>query len=69
MQVIRGRQAKPRRVLLYGQEGVGKSTWAAASPKPIFLDFEDGLNDLDVDKSPRIGSYDECLENLRWLYA
>lgn len=69
MQVIRGRQAKPRRVLLYGQEGVGKSTWAAASPKPIFLDFEDGLNDLDVDKSPRICSYDECLENLRWLYS
>lgn len=69
MQVIKGRQVKPRRVLLYGQEGVGKSTWAASAPRPIFLDFEDGLSDLDVEKSPRIRSYGECLENLRWLYS
>lgn len=54
---------------MYGQEGVGKSTWAASSPRPIFLDFEDGLGDLDVEKTPRLHTYEETLECLRWLYA
>lgn len=68
MQIIKGRQKKPRRVLLYGQEGVGKSTWASKAPRPIFLDFEDGLGDLDVEKSPRLSSYQETLKALGWLY-
>lgn len=68
MQIIKGRQRKPRRVLLYGQEGVGKSTWASMAPRPIFLDFEDGLGDLDVEKSPRLTTYQETLAALTWLY-
>jgi hypothetical protein len=38
--------------MLYGPHGVGKSTWAAGAPKPLFIDCEDGLNDLDCDKTP-----------------
>ena len=68
MQIIKGKQAKPRRVLLYGQEGVGKSTWAASAPRPIFLDFEDGIGDLDVEKTPRLHTYAETINALRWLY-
>ena len=68
MQIIRGRQNKPRRVLLYGQEGVGKSTWAANAPEPLFLDFEDGLGDLDVAKTPRLTSFEEMMKVLVWLY-
>lgn len=69
MQIIRGRQSKPRRVLLYGQEGVGKSTWAAKAPEPLFLDFEDGLGDLDVAKTERLTHYKQTMEWLAWLYA
>lgn len=69
MQINRGRRVKPRRVLLYGQEGVGKSTWAASSPRPIFLNFEDGIGDLDVDSTPRLTTYAATLEALRWLYT
>jgi hypothetical protein len=32
----------PPRVLIHGQEGVGKTTLAAKFPKPVFLQTEDG---------------------------
>ena len=50
--VIRGKQITPRRVLLYGTHGVGKSSWAAQAPSPIFIPTEDGLADIDCDKFP-----------------
>ena len=69
MKILKGRQAKPRRVLLYGVEGVGKSTWAAGAPSPLFLDFESGLGDVDCAKTERLSSLGEVYEALRWLYA
>jgi len=50
--VVKGRVARPIRALLYGVEGVGKSTWAAAAPAPIFLDAERGTLGLDVARLP-----------------
>lgn len=44
-----GRRKRPRRVLIYGVQGVGKSTFAASAPSPIFIDTEGGLNDIDVE--------------------
>ena len=38
----------PPRILLYGEEGVGKTTFAANSPKPVFLRTERGEGKLDV---------------------
>ncbi|MCP4887502.1 MAG: AAA family ATPase, partial [Planctomycetaceae bacterium] len=35
-----GRQPKPPRVLLYGVEGIGKSTFGSEAPKPIFVQTE-----------------------------
>lgn len=40
------------RVLLYGVEGIGKSTFAAGAPSPIFIPTEDGLGNLEVDHFP-----------------
>ena len=52
--VIKGVQPKPRRTVLYGTHGIGKSTWAAQWPSPIFLPTEDGSSDLEVPKLPLI---------------
>ena len=46
--VTRGVQRRPLRVLLYGPEGIGKTTWAAGAPAAIFEGTEDGYGLLDV---------------------
>jgi hypothetical protein len=68
VKILTGRQQRPRRVLLYGQEGVGKSTWAAGAPSPIFLDCEGGLADIHCDKSPRLRTLEDVRGALRWLW-
>jgi hypothetical protein len=67
MRIIKGIVAAPRRILLYGQHGVGKSSWAAKAPNPIFINVEDGLCDLDCDKTPVLRSITEVYEALIWL--
>lgn len=49
-----GIEIKPPKVLVYGPSGVGKSTLASTCTKPIFLDFENRINHLDVTKTPVI---------------
>lgn len=37
----------PDKVFLYGIEGVGKTTFAAGAPSPVFIAAEDGIRNLD----------------------
>ena len=39
---------EPLRVVLYATNGVGKSTWAADAEKPLFLNIEDGLVNINA---------------------
>ena len=63
-QVRTGREAQPPRIMIYGSEGVGKSTFAASAPKPIFIQTEDGLGEIDCAKFPLVGSFDEMMAQL-----
>lgn len=54
--IQRGPVIMPRRVLLYGVQGIGKSTWANGAPEAIFIPTEDGLNDIDCDSFPLCAS-------------
>lgn len=67
--VARGIQPEPARILIYGVGGVGKTTFAAEAPAPIFLDTQDGTSRLDVPRFPRPGSWPEVLEALDALTA
>jgi len=51
-QVHSGRRHSPPRLLIYGTEGIGKSTTAAQAPKPIFVPTEDGLDQIDCHSFP-----------------
>lgn len=42
------RQIAPR-VVLYGEAGIGKSTFGAYAEKSIFINLEDGLDSIDAD--------------------
>lgn len=65
--VVRGKIAKPPRVLLYGFEGIGKSTFAASAPNPIFIGAEDGTSELDVARFPQPESWEDMLEAIHEL--
>lgn len=59
--VVKGPVKRPHFVLLYGVDGVGKSSWGAAAPEPIFLGPEDGLGFLDVAKFPSPKTWPDVL--------
>ena len=58
LKIERGRRHSPVRAVVYGTEGIGKSTLAAAFPSPVILDTEEGTHHLDVARVS-IGSWDE----------
>jgi hypothetical protein len=50
--IQRGVAMKAPRILLYGVPGIGKTSFAAGAPDPIFIMCEDGLGSLDVAHFP-----------------
>jgi hypothetical protein len=46
--VTTGKQIGPQIHVVVGDNGVGKTTFAAAFPKPLFVDLEDGSSHIDV---------------------
>lgn len=75
--ISRTKHATPPRIILFGPEKVGKSTFFAGglvngqpqtgSPSPIFIRTEDGLNGLDVDAFPLAETYQQVREALTAL--
>lgn len=63
----RGPRVAADRILLVGTEGVGKTTWAANAPAPIFVAVEDGIRHLDVVSFPEPKNYDDVLDAVRTL--
>ena len=48
--VVRGPARGPVRVVIHGDAGVGKTTWAAGARKPLFVQAEDGTGALEFDR-------------------
>ncbi|MGN0878455.1 MAG: ATP-binding protein, partial [Oligosphaeraceae bacterium] len=48
LNITSGRRMTPPKVVLYGPEGIGKSTLASRFRRPLFLDLERGTSRLDV---------------------
>jgi len=65
--IRRGPDIRPRRILLYGTHGIGKTTFAAMSESPVFVQTEDGLGSLEVDRFPLCTTWGDaigCLDAL-----
>jgi len=58
-EVKAGKIAAPLRILVYGPEGIGKSTFAASAPKPIWLGADNGTQHLDIERYPSPTSWTE----------
>ena len=48
MNITRGIQQKPLKVVVYGPEGIGKSTFASMFPDPLFIDTEGSTVRMNV---------------------
>jgi hypothetical protein len=48
MNITRGKMANAKKVVIYGVEGIGKTTLAAHFPEPLFIDTEGSTADMDV---------------------
>jgi hypothetical protein len=55
----RGKIARPQKAVIYGPEGVGKSTLASQLPSPVFLDTEGGTHHLDVVRFPDVRTWED----------
>lgn len=66
--ILSGATPGPRRMLVYGTAGIGKSTFATCAPNPIVIQTEDGLNEISTSKFPVAQSLDGVMESLAALY-
>ena len=64
-EIYSGIQKKALRVLIYGVEGVGKTTLASHFPDPVFIDCEGGSDNLNVKRFPRPTSWQMLVDEVR----
>ena len=64
IKVTKGRIPKAKKVVLYGPEGIGKSTFAAQFPDPVFLDTEGSTASMDVARIEPL-SWTELLSDIK----
>lgn len=69
MNIIRGKQQKPQKTVIYGPEGVGKSTFASRFPEPLFIDTEDSTVNMDVARFPKPTSWTMLLQQIDYVKA
>ena len=62
-----GKQPAPRRCMIHGVQGVGKSTFGASARKPVFIQTEDGLGEIDCVRFPLSQSFAEVMAALAEL--
>ncbi len=67
MNIVRGIVKKAQKVILYGPEGIGKSTFASQFPNPVFIDTEGSTNLLDVARMPAPTSWTILLDQVKWV--
>lgn len=64
MEITRGIIPKAQKVVIYGVEGIGKTTFASHFPDPVFIDTEDSSNYLDVRRTPKPTSWTMLMQEV-----
>lgn len=60
-EVKKGKIQQPILTLIYGPDGVGKSTFGADAPNPIFVGTEKGTANLDVARYPSVNTFKDVM--------
>ena len=67
MNIIRGKQPGAKKVVIYGPEGIGKSTFASRFPDPVFIDTEGSTKDMDVARFEKASSWQMLLDQIEYV--
>lgn len=69
MQITKGKRARAQKVVIYGPEGIGKSSFAAQFPNPLFIDTEGSTDNMDVARLDKPTSYTMLRNQIAWIKA
>lgn len=67
MRIIRGKLPSAKKVVIYGPEGIGKSTLASRFPDPVFIDTEGSTKDMDVSRFEKPTSWQMLIDQIRYV--
>lgn len=67
MEIIKGVIPCAKKVVIYGPEGIGKSTFASKFPDPVFIDTEGSTNSMDVARLPKASSWQILLDQVDYV--
>lgn len=67
MKITKGKIPCAKKVVIYGPEGIGKSTFASQFPDPVFIDTEGSTNNMDISRLPAPTSWSMLLEEVRYI--
>ena len=59
LKITSGKAPRAQKVVIYGPEGIGKTTLASKFPDPLFIDIEDGSVHMDVKRISPPSSWTE----------
>lgn len=66
-EIISGTVQTAQKVVLYGPEGIGKSSLAAQFPNPVFIDTEGSTKQLNVQRLPKPSSWEMLKQQAQWV--
>lgn len=69
IEITKGKQARAQRVVIYGTEGIGKSTLAAQFPDPVFIDTEGSTSNMDVKRFGKPTSWTMLMNEIAFVKA
>lgn len=67
MKITRGIKPKAEKVVVYGPEGIGKTTFASRFPDPLFIDTEGSTYDIDVARLPDPSSWSMIVQDVNYV--
>ncbi|WP_333792030.1 ATP-binding protein [Muricomes intestini] len=67
MEITKGKIPGAKKTVVYGPEGIGKSTFASKFPEPVFIDTEGSTKDMDVARLPRPSSWQMLLQEIDYV--
>lgn len=66
-EIKKGKISKAKRVVIYGTEGIGKTTFASKFPDPVFIDTEGSTNSYDVKRMNKPTSWTMLMNEVKYI--